>query len=105
MEKVIGRYDFDGSVSSNFQQIFHNIGPCKLNRIGYYSFLSNFWYFKEQITTIDLVFDFFKDPDDLPFRKGDVLIVVSKDEENWWTARNSHGQMGSIPVPYVSRVR
>lgn len=43
------------------------------------------------------------DQDDLPFRKGDILTVVSKDEEQWWTARNSLGQMGSIPVPYVQK--
>ena len=28
----------------------------------------------------------------------------SKDEEQWWTARNSLGQTGSIPVPYVAKV-
>lgn len=41
------------------------------------------------------------DPDDLPFRKGEILTVISKDEEQWWTARNSLGQIGSVPVPYV----
>lgn len=41
------------------------------------------------------------DPDDLPFRKGEIMTIVSKDEEQWWTARNSLGQTGSIPVPYV----
>jgi len=45
-----------------------------------------------------------KDPDDLPFCKGDILIIVSKDEENWWTARNSQGKIGSIPVPYICKV-
>lgn len=44
------------------------------------------------------------DSDDLPFKKGEVLTVVSKDEEQWWTARNSLGQTGSIPVPYVSKI-
>ncbi|KAG7174529.1 Adapter molecule Crk-like [Homarus americanus] len=44
-----------------------------------------------------------KDPDDLPFRKGEVLTIVSKDEDQWWTARNSINQTGSIPVPYVQR--
>jgi proto-oncogene C-crk len=44
------------------------------------------------------------DPDDLPFRKGETLTVVSKDEEQWWTARNSLGQTGSIPVPYVAKL-
>ncbi|EGI65186.1 adapter molecule Crk isoform X1 [Pogonomyrmex barbatus] len=43
------------------------------------------------------------DSEDLPFRKGDILTVISKDEEQWWTARNSVGQTGSIPVPYVQK--
>ena len=33
------------------------------------------------------------------------MTIVSKDEEQWWTARNSLGQTGSIPVPYVVKVR
>jgi len=45
------------------------------------------------------------DPDDLPFKKGDILTVVSKDEDQWWTARNSLGQTGSIPVPYMEKVQ
>lgn len=45
-----------------------------------------------------------KDADDLPFRKGEILTVISKDEEQWWTAMNSLGQTGSIPVPYVQKV-
>ena len=32
------------------------------------------------------------------------MTIVSKDEEQWWTARNSLGQTGSIPVPYVIKV-
>ena len=32
------------------------------------------------------------------------MTIVSKDEEQWWTARNSLGQTGSIPVPYVVKV-
>ena len=44
------------------------------------------------------------DPDDLPFKKGEIMTVVSKDEEQWWTARNSLGQTGSIPVPYICKV-
>lgn len=43
------------------------------------------------------------DSDDLPFRKGEVLTVISKDEEQWWTARNSLGQSGSVPVPYIQK--
>jgi len=43
------------------------------------------------------------DADDLPFRKGEILTVISKDEEQWWTAMNALGQTGSIPVPYVQK--
>lgn len=45
------------------------------------------------------------DSDDLPFKKGELLEVINKDEEQWWTARNSQGQTGQIPVPYVEKVR
>ncbi|XP_013781887.1 adapter molecule Crk-like [Limulus polyphemus] len=43
------------------------------------------------------------DADDLPFKKGEILTIISKDEEQWWTARNSFGQTGSIPVPYIEK--
>lgn len=43
------------------------------------------------------------DPDDLPFKKGEILEIISKDEEQWWTARNGRGQTGQIPIPYVTR--
>ena len=69
-------------------------------------------------------FDFqAQDDEDLPFKRGDVLEVIRKQEdkengrkfwfdfgflfqkfmtpEKWWTARNSLGKEGSIPVPYV----
>lgn len=41
------------------------------------------------------------DPEDLPFRKGDILTVAHKDEEQWWTCKNAEGKEGLIPVPYV----
>ncbi|VVD05684.1 unnamed protein product [Leptidea sinapis] len=44
------------------------------------------------------------DADDLPFRRGERLMVINRDEEQWWTARNAHGRTGSIPVPYVQRL-
>ncbi|KAI8425836.1 hypothetical protein MSG28_011601, partial [Choristoneura fumiferana] len=34
---------------------------------------------------------------------GNRLMVVGRDEEQWWTARNAQGRTGSIPVPYVQR--
>jgi SH3 domain len=45
-----------------------------------------------------------QDQDDLPFKKGEILYIISKDEDQWWTARNSVGQTGQIPVPYVELV-
>ncbi|XP_067143758.1 adapter molecule Crk-like [Centruroides vittatus] len=44
------------------------------------------------------------DPDDLPFKKGEILSIITKDEEQWWTGRNHLGQTGSIPVPYVEKI-
>ena len=46
-----------------------------------------------------------QDPEDLPFRKGDILTVAHKDEEQWWTCKNAEGKEGLIPVPYVRTVR
>ncbi|XP_022914734.1 adapter molecule Crk [Onthophagus taurus] len=45
-----------------------------------------------------------QDADDLPFKKGEILTIIKKDEEQWWTAKNSKGERGSIPVPYVEKV-
>ncbi|BFZ04256.1 hypothetical protein BsWGS_07295 [Bradybaena similaris] len=45
-----------------------------------------------------------KDPEDLPFKKGDILEVIAEDEEEWWTARHSNGQVGLIPVRYTQVV-
>lgn len=47
-------------------------------------------------------FDFqAQDDEDLPFKRGDILEIIRKQEDKWWTARNSLGKEGSIPVPYV----
>lgn len=51
-----------------------------------------------------MTLSYYQDQDDLPFRKGDILTILIKDEEQWWTAKNIMGQMGSIPVPYVQKV-
>lgn len=40
----------------------------------------------------------------MPFKKGDILYIISKDEEQWWTAKNDRGQTGQIPVPYIQKV-
>lgn len=43
------------------------------------------------------------DNDDLPFKKGEILTIINKDEDQWWTAKNAQGTQGSIPVPYVMK--
>ncbi|XP_033113226.1 crk-like protein isoform X2 [Anneissia japonica] len=46
-----------------------------------------------------------KDEEDLPFNKGDILTVIRKDEEQWWTAVHpATGAKGAIPKPYVEKV-
>lgn len=44
------------------------------------------------------------DLEDLPFKRGEVLQIISKDEQQWWTAKNSLGKIGQIPVPYVEKL-
>jgi len=44
------------------------------------------------------------DQDDLPFKRGEILTIVKKDEDQWWTAKNSIGRIGQIPVPYVQKL-
>ncbi|XP_029527333.1 adapter molecule crk-like [Oncorhynchus nerka] len=52
------------------------------------------------------LFDFpGNDEEDLPFRKGDVLRVLEKPEEQWWNAANQECRAGMIPVPYVEKYR
>uniref|UniRef100_A0A3B4FXL2 Adapter molecule crk n=1 Tax=Pundamilia nyererei TaxID=303518 RepID=A0A3B4FXL2_9CICH len=52
------------------------------------------------------LFDFpGNDYEDLPFRRGDILRVLEKPEEQWWHAKNQEGRVGMIPVPYVERFR
>jgi len=42
-----------------------------------------------------------RDEEDLPFKKGELLYVLEKPEEQWWEALNQEGKIGSIPAPYV----
>ncbi|XP_012946794.1 tyrosine-protein kinase CSK isoform X2 [Aplysia californica] len=41
--------------------------------------------------------------DDLPFRRGDLLVIVNPTSDpNWFRARNSNGVEGMIPANYVT---
>ncbi|XP_065901648.1 crk-like protein [Dysidea avara] len=51
-------------------------------------------------------FDFKSDdPEDLYFKKGDIMVVLRKDEEEWWFVKHSDGRTGSIPVPYIEVIQ
>ncbi|XP_062392304.1 adapter molecule crk-like [Sardina pilchardus] len=60
----------------------------------------------DEVEYVRALFDFpGNDEEDLPFRKGDVLRVIEKPEDQWWNAANLDGRQGMIPVPYVERYR
>lgn len=41
--------------------------------------------------------------DELSFEKGDVIVVLSKDEESWWRGE-LNGVSGVFPSNYVSQM-
>jgi len=41
------------------------------------------------------------DPEDLAFRKNDILTILKKEEDQWWMARDNMGKEGMIPANYV----
>ncbi|KAM9331965.1 adapter molecule crk-like [Pholidichthys leucotaenia] len=60
----------------------------------------------EEAEYVRALFDFSgNDDEDLPFRRGDILRVLEKPEEQWWNAANQEGRVGMIPVPYVEKYR
>ena len=60
----------------------------------------------DEVEYVRALFDFpGNDDEDLPFRKGAVLRVLEKPEDQWWNAANQEGRSGMIPVPYVEKFR
>ncbi|KAM8976904.1 adapter molecule crk [Pelodytes ibericus] len=60
----------------------------------------------EEAEFVRALFDFSgNDDEDLPFKKGDILKIRDKPEEQWWNAEDSEGRRGMIPVPYVEKFR
>jgi len=39
----------------------------------------------------------------LPFQKGDRLIILSQDSPGWWKARDAIGRQGLVPQSYLCR--
>ncbi|MEE6469245.1 hypothetical protein FKM82_008552 [Ascaphus truei] len=61
---------------------------------------------QEEAEYVRALFDFNgNDDEDLPFKKGDILRIRDKPEEQWWNAEDSEGRRGMIPVPYVEKHR
>ncbi|KAB0346830.1 hypothetical protein FD754_011687 [Muntiacus muntjak] len=61
---------------------------------------------QEEAERVRALFDFNgNDDEDLPFKKGDILRIRDKPEEQWWNAEDSEGKRGMIPVPYVEKYR
>lgn len=55
---------------------------------------------QEEAEYVRALFDFNgNDEEDLPFKKGDILRIPDKPEEQWWNAEDSEGKRGMIPVP------
>lgn len=60
---------------------------------------------EENMEYVRTLYDFpGNDAEDLPFKKGEILVIVEKPEEQWWSARNKDGRIGMIPVPYVEKL-
>lgn len=48
------------------------------------------------------LYDFTADGDDeLSVREGDKLIVLERDNDDWWKCTNAKGQEGVVPASYV----
>ncbi|KAJ8051105.1 Crk-like protein [Holothuria leucospilota] len=45
-----------------------------------------------------------EDEEDLPCRKGEILVLLQKEEDNWWKMRNDKGKVGLVPKPYIEQV-
>ena len=54
---------------------------------------------------ITLISSLLKANDELSFKKGEHLKILStKEDDNWWKARNKNGRVGLIPGNYVTKV-
>ncbi|KAJ3606078.1 hypothetical protein NHX12_028121 [Muraenolepis orangiensis] len=58
----------------------------------------------DNLEYVRTLYDFMgSDAEDLPFKKGEILIILEKPEEQWWSAKSKEGRVGMIPVPYVEK--
>ena len=41
---------------------------------------------------------------DMSFKRGDQLLIINTDNQDWWFARAKHsGQEGSVPSNYITK--
>ncbi|KAG7476372.1 hypothetical protein MATL_G00082160 [Megalops atlanticus] len=60
---------------------------------------------EDNLEYVRTLYDFTgSDAEDLPFKKGEILIILDKPEEQWWSAKSKEGRVGMIPVPYVEKL-
>lgn len=60
---------------------------------------------EDNLEYVRALYDFTgSDAEDLPFKKGEILIILEKPEEQWWSAKNKDGRVGMIPVNYVEKL-
>ncbi|KAL2099769.1 hypothetical protein ACEWY4_004163 [Coilia grayii] len=60
---------------------------------------------EENLEYVRTLYDFTgNDAEDLPFKKGEILIILDKPEEQWWSAKSKEGRVGMIPVNYVEKL-
>uniref|UniRef100_A0A8C8CA09 Crk-like protein n=2 Tax=Salmoninae TaxID=504568 RepID=A0A8C8CA09_ONCTS len=60
---------------------------------------------EDNLEYVRTLYDFTgSDTEDLPFKKGEILIILEKPEEQWWSAKSKEGRVGMIPVPYVEKL-
>lgn len=52
--------------------------------------------------TATALYDFDAQGDDeLPVTEGEILTVIDKSNDDWWTVKNSRGKQGVVPAQYV----
>ncbi|XP_039727696.1 LOW QUALITY PROTEIN: crk-like protein [Pteropus medius] len=60
---------------------------------------------EENLEYVQILYDFpGNDAEDLPFKMGEILVIIEKPEEQGWSARNKDGRIGMILVPYVEKL-
>ncbi|TRY60817.1 hypothetical protein DNTS_003154 [Danionella cerebrum] len=103
-----GDYVLSVSENSKVSHYIINSLPSKRFKIGDQDFdnlpaLLEF-YKIHYLDTTTLIEPAPSDAEDLPFKKGEILIILDKPEEQWWSAKNKEGRTGMIPVPYVEKL-